>query len=124
MPDAQADVTDFDSARSKSQFFHYMRASDGTWSRHPMSVPVVASFRGKLASARGGNLYAVLPDLRIAAAAPPSFASWTLLSSSDAGRFFSDPLVDSARLLAEDRLTVVYPAKSSPDIIVLDYDVK
>jgi hypothetical protein len=124
MPDGQADDSNFDSARGKSQFFHYMRAIDGTWSRHPMGHPVVANFRGKLASARGGNLYAVLPDLRIAAAAPPTFATWTLLSSSDAGRFFSDPLVDSARLLTEDKLTVVYPGKGSADIYVLDYDLE
>jgi len=77
-----------------------------------------------MACARSGNLYAVLPDLRLAAAAPPTFAAWALLSKSDAGRFFSDPLVDSARLLTEDKLTVVYPAKSSPDIYVLDYDLK
>jgi len=66
----------------------------------------------------------VLPDLRIAAAAPPGFATWTLLSSSDAGRFFSDPLLDTARLLAEDTVTVIYPVKNSPDILVLDYAVE
>jgi hypothetical protein len=47
-----------------------------------------------------------------------------MLSSTDAGRFFSDPLVDVARLLTEDKLTVVYPGKSSADIYVLDYDIK
>jgi hypothetical protein len=124
MPDGQADDSNFDRSRGKSEFFHYVRASDGTWSRHPMGLPVVANLRGKLASARSGNLYAVLPDLRIAAAAAPTFSAWKLLSSADAGRFFSDPLVDSARLLTEDKLTVVYPVKSSGDIYVLDYDVK
>jgi hypothetical protein len=124
MPDAQADDSKFESARTKSQFFHYVRASDGTWARNPIGLPVVANFRGKLASARSGNLYALLPDLRIAAAAPPTFATWSMLSSTDAGRFFSDPLVDVARLLTEDKLTVVYPGKSSADIYVLDYDIK
>lgn len=124
MPDAQVDDTSFESARGKSQYFHYLRATDGMWSRHPMGYPVVLNFRGKLGAARSGNLYAVLPDLRIAAAAPPVFSTWTLLSSGDAGRFFSDPLVDTARLLGEDTLTVIYPVKSSPDILVLDYAVE
>jgi hypothetical protein len=124
MPDAQADDTSFDRARSNSQYFHYLRATDGAWSRHPMGFPAVASFRGKLASAGSASVYAVLPDLRIAGASPPSFSTWTLLSSGDAGRFFSDPLVDSTRLLTEDKLTVVYPAKGSSDIYVLDYDLK
>jgi hypothetical protein len=124
MPDGQADDSNFDRSRGKSEFFHYLRATDGTWSRHAMGLPVVANLRGKLAAARSGNLYAVLPDLRIAAAAPPTFATWTLLSGADAGRFFSDPLVDSSRLLTEDKLTVVYPAKNSGDIYVLDYDVR
>jgi hypothetical protein len=90
-----------------------------------MGLPVVASFRGKLAIASSNNLYAVLPDLRIAAATVASnFATWTVLDSSDAGRFFSDPLIDTARLLSEDKLTVFYPLKSSPNIAILDYSIK
>jgi hypothetical protein len=125
MPDAQADDATFDSARTKSQFFHYWRNTSGTWTRVAMGLPVVASFRGKLAIASSNNLYAVLPDLRIAAATVASnFATWTVLDSSDAGRFFSDPLIDTARLLSEDKLTVFYPLKSSPNIAILDYSIK
>ena len=125
MPDAQADDATFDSARTKSQFFHYWRNTSGTWTRVAMGLPVVASFRGKLAIASSNNLYAVLPDLRIAAATVASnFAIWTILDSSDAGRFFSDPLIDTARLLSEDKLTVFYPLKSSPNIAILDYSIK
>ena len=90
-----------------------------------MGLPVVANFRGKLAISSSSNVYAVLPDLRIAAAsAVSSFASWVVLNSADSGRFFSDPLIDTARLGAEDKLTVFYPQKSSPNIYVLDYTVK
>jgi hypothetical protein len=72
-----------------------------------------------------GNLYAILPDLRIAAAsASKSFTDWSLLNSSDSGRFFSDPLIDRARLESENTLTIFYPQKSSPNIYVLDYAIQ
>ena len=88
-------------------------------------MSVVANFRGKLAISASNNVYAVLPDLRIAAAsAASSFASWLVLNSVDSGRFFSDPLIDTARLVSEDKLAVFYPQKSSPNITVLDYTVK
>ena len=125
MPDAQADDATFDSARTKSQFFDYWRSTSGTWTRVAMGLPSIASFRGKLAIAGSYNVYAILPDLRIAAAtAASNFASWTVLDSTDAGRFFSDPLIDTARLVTEDKLTVFYPQKSSANIDVLDYAIK
>jgi BNR repeat-containing family member len=125
MPDAQADDANFDSARSKSQFFHYMRDDTGAWSRSPMSLPVVASFRGKLAVSASDNLYAVLPDLRIAASSAASnYSTWKLLDTADSGRFFSDPLIDTARLLSEDKLSIFYPAHGSPNVYVLDYSIE
>jgi len=125
MPDAQADDATFTSARTKSQFFHYWRNPSGTWTRTAMGFSVVANFRGKLAISSTGNVYAILPDLRIAAAAAGSnFATWTVLNSVDSGRFFSDPLIDTARLALEDKLTVFYPLKASPNIYALDYTLK
>ena len=125
MPDSQADDSSFDSARSKSQFFDYWRAASGTWTRTAMGLPVVASFRGKLAISSSNNVYAVLPDLRIAVASAASgFATWVVLNIADSGRFFSDPLIDTARLVAEDKLTIFYPQKSSSSIYVLDYTLK
>lgn len=124
LPDGEADDSNFTSARTKSEFFHYYRApEDGSWTRRPLHLPVVENFRGKLAVASSGNVYAILPDLRIAgASAATNFDDWTLLVS-DAGRFFSDPLIDAARLLTEDELTIVYPAKDSPNLFVLDYHI-
>jgi|GEM_PF-1342211 len=125
MPDNAAADANFDSARSKSQYFHYWRDTTGKWTKTAMTLPSVALFRGKLAVTASGNLYAVLPDLRIAAAsASTSFKTWSLLDHSDEARFFSDPLIDAARLLTEDKLSVVYPQKSSPNVYVLDYTLK
>jgi hypothetical protein len=124
LPDAQADDSNFDDARSKSQYFHYFRDTSGSWSRTAMTFPAQAAFRGKLAIAASGNLYAVLPDMRIAAAsAAQGFKSWSLLSNSDAGKYFSDPLIDMARLANEDELSIFYPRKNASDIFVLDYRI-
>jgi BNR repeat-containing family member len=125
MPDAQADDATFDSARTKSQSFHYWRDTSGKWTRTAVGLPVVAGSRGRLAVSSSGNLYAILPDLRIAGASLGSgFKTWSLLEHTDEARFFSDPLVDTARLLSEDKLSVVYQQKSSPNIFVLDYTLK
>jgi hypothetical protein len=125
MPDAQPDDADFTSARTKSEFFHYWRDTDGTWTRTALGLSVIANFRGKLAISSTDNVYAVLPDLRIAAASAASgYANWALLDSSDSGRFFSDPLIDTARLETEDTLTVYYPQASSTNIWALDYTLR
>jgi len=127
MPDALADDANFVSARTKSQYYHYWRnPTNGIWSRTSIaSLPVVLNFRGKLAISSNNNVYAILPALRIAAAgAANNFATWTLLDSTDPGRFFSDPLIDSVRLETEDKLTIFYPQASSVNIWTLDYTVK
>jgi len=125
MPDAQADDANFTSSRTKSQFFHYWRDTNGTWKRVALGLPVIANFRGSLAISSTNNVYAILPDLRIAgASAAHDFQSFSMLHSTDSGRFFSDPLVDTTRLLTEDKLTVFYPAKSSPNIYALDFSVR
>lgn len=125
LPDDAADDSDFDSARSKSQYFHYMRDLDGTWTKTALGLPVVANLRGKLALSSSQNLYAILPDLRIAGASfAENYATWSLFDDSDVGRFFSDPLIDSARLLLEDKLTVVYQERASTNLYVLDYTLR
>ena len=125
MPDNAADDANFDSARGKSQYFHYWRDTSGKWTKTALALPSVALFRGKLAVTASGNLYAILPDLRIAAASASSdFKTWSLLDHTDEARFFSDPLIDAARLLTEDKLSVVYPQKNSPNVYVLDYTLK
>jgi hypothetical protein len=124
MPDSAADDTNFDSARQKSEYFHYLRARDGKWTRSALGQPAVKAFRGKLAFSSSGNAYAVLPNLRVVAAAKStSFAEWKLLVPATNDRFFSDPLVDTARLLSEDVLSVVYPAAKTADVFVVDFTV-
>jgi hypothetical protein len=125
MSDAQADDADFTSARNKSEFFHYWRDTDGTWRRNGLGLPVIANFRGSLAVSSTNSVYAVLPDLRIAGASSAAdYGDWALLDSTDSGRFFSDPLVDTLRLETEDKLTIYYPEASSMNIWALQYTLE
>ncbi|KYF56273.1 hypothetical protein BE08_09745, partial [Sorangium cellulosum] len=122
LPDGEADNANFTSARSRSEFFHYVRDTDGTWTRHGLGLRVIENFRGKLAISSTENVYAILPDLRIAGASPiDGYATWTLLDDTDAGRFFSDPLIDAVRLEGSDELTVYYPERNSVNIWGLEY---
>ncbi|HMA91451.1 MAG TPA: BNR repeat-containing protein, partial [Polyangiaceae bacterium] len=126
MPDNQADDSNFDSARTKSQYFHYWRDSTGKWTRTSIAgLAVIKNFRGKLAIASSDNVYAVLPGMRIAgASASSNFATWTLLTTDSSRTYFSDPLIDSSRLETENKLTVYYPQASSKDIWGLEYTIQ
>ena len=125
LPDSQPDDANFASARTKTEYFHYWRDTDGTWQKAALNLPSIQNFRGKLAIASSGNVYAVLPDLRIAAASVSSgYTDWTALDVTESGRFFSDPLIDTMRLETEDVLTVYYPEASSPNVVALDYRVQ
>lgn len=125
LPDAAASDSNFTRARMSTAYFHYYRPSEGEWTRHALGLPSVENFRGKLAFSASGNAYAVLPNLRIAAASPSDgYQSWTVLDASQPSRFFSDPLVDAGRLLTEGTLSVFSPVKNSGDLVVLDWPVQ
>jgi hypothetical protein len=125
MPDAQADDSNFTSSRGKSEYFDYVRDSDGNWTRHGLGLEAIENFRGKLAISSSNTVYAILPDLRIAgASARDGFERWTLLDTTDSGRFFSDPLIDTARLEGSDELTVYCPERSSTSVWALEYSLE
>lgn len=86
MPDAQGNDTNFNSARTKSQVFPLLERQRRN----------LGSFSPGLAISSSNNVYAILPDLRIAGASVASdFTDWSVLTSVDNGRFFSDPLIDA-----------------------------
>lgn len=125
LPDAAADDDDFASARSRSEFFHYLRELDGTWHRHSIGLPTVENFRGKLAISSAENVYAILPDLRIVGASKrDGYSHWTRFELDTTRAYFSDPLIDTTRLETSDLLTVIYPERSSPNIWSLDFAVR
>jgi hypothetical protein len=124
--------------RASSQYYHYMRDTDGTWSvRSIAGVPVERNFRGKLAISTNNNVYAIMPSplttttdiydakMVIAGASPcDKFASWTVLATDTSRSYFSDPLVDSSRLTSGNELTIVNQQQSSGNIWGLEYTLK
>lgn len=107
LPDTQPDDADFLRARTRSEFFHYWRGTDRVWRRQAMNAGVQGVWRGKLALASSGNLYAVLPNIRIASAsANADWTNWRLVDVVPNGRYFSDPLIDRQQLRQSDQLTV------------------
>ncbi len=123
LPDGEPNEGDFTRARSKSEFFHYYLAPGQEWKRIAIGASVIENFRGKLALSSNGNAYAILPDLRIyGSSRSADYEDWTLLDE-DPGRFFSDPLIDAARLRKEDILTIFYTVKQSGQILALDYQL-
>jgi len=124
MADTESNRADFTQARTVSEYFVYTRLGPGEWHRRALDQPSILNFRGKLASSSSSNVYAILPDLRIVGASPDDdFRSWSLLYPGESGRFFSDPLIDAARVAESDHLTVYYPAEASVDIWGIDFSL-
>lgn len=126
MRDSQGDDSNFTSARTRSVYFHYWRDSNGTWRRTEMGYSVNENLRGKIAFSTTNNIYAILPNIRIAAASATSnWSDWKLIDTNESGRFFSDPLIDTARLeLEANTLTLYCPSPNSPNIYNLTYVLK
>jgi hypothetical protein len=123
LPDTVADDSNFTNARKKTVYFHYWRDASGVWHRTNTTFPSVLNFRGKLAFSKSNNIYAILPNLRIAAASAFSnWSDWKLINTEYLDKFFSDPLVDYGRLKAEgNTLTLFCPKPSSPNIYNLTF---
>lgn len=128
MPDSEPDRSDFTAARARSEYFHYWRDTDGVWTRTRMGLPSQLNFRGKLAVSSTNNLYAVLPNLRIASAsARTRWSNWTLVESEYDGEYFSDPLIDRSRLRSENVLTVFAPTVRRGGIVrieTINYEIE
>ncbi|KNY25932.1 BNR-4 repeat-containing protein [Pseudobacteroides cellulosolvens] len=123
LPDSVSDNSNFTNARKSTVYFHYWRDSSGTWHRTNTGFPSVLNFRGKLAFSKSNNIYAILPNLRIAAASASSnWSDWKMVNTEYQDKFFSDPLVDYGRLKAEENtLTLFCPKPSSPNIYNLTF---
>jgi hypothetical protein len=138
MPDGTtASATDFTAERAKSQYFHYMRDTNGNWSvRNIAATFVQRNFRGKLAISTTNNVYAVLPNpltttssttdaqMVLAGASSCNNFAWSVLSTDSSRSYFSDPLVDASRLTAGNELTIVNQVEKSGSIWGLEYTLK
>lgn len=141
MPDGVADDANFANARSKSVYFHYWRDATKQWKRDTInSEPIRVNHRGKFAITSSNNLYAILPGINyttggmriLGSSSASGYSTWTKLVTDTRG-FYSDPLIDTARLLQENVLTIFFPmlgattdsdgSATSSDIYTLNYQL-
>lgn len=127
LPDAAASIADFNTARESVVIQHYFRATNGTWTKR--QTPFLERLsRADVAVDANNNLYVVSGDSRTfklhveTASAASNWSDWTLRFTS-APVYFSDPLVDHARILTDGKVSVVSPRASSGTIDVLDFPV-
>lgn len=125
LPDGAPSNANFNAARESVVLQHYFRGTNGVWSKQQ------TPFLERLSRADVGvdardNLYVVSGDSRTfklhveTASAAANWSDWTLRYTSGAV-YFSDPLVDHARLLSDGILSVFSPRASSGTIDVLDF---
>lgn len=126
LKDSYADESNFTTARTRTTYFHYWRDLSGKWHRTDTGINSIENFRGNLAFSTTNNIYAVLPNIRIAAASAASgWSDWKVIDKQDSRKYFSDPLIDTARLQQEaDTLTLFCPVESSVYIYNLTYRLK
>jgi hypothetical protein len=126
-PDETAEDIDFERARTRAEYFHYWRSPAGRWTRTPMGFPAQLNFRGKLVVSSRDEIYAILPNIRIAGASPEvDWTNWTLIETEFDGNYFSDPLIDRQQLRLRDRLTIFAP-RTPVGVVVIDtinYDLE
>ncbi len=118
-----------ENVNSTNYQMHYYRDTNGTWHRVNTNITTkVWDNRSKIAFDADGNVYAIMPDVRIASATAPDYADWSVVNSSDDGRFFhSEPLIDFYSLRATGDLYVFVQAgttsSTSPNIYALRYSL-
>jgi hypothetical protein len=121
LADTDADDADYLRARDRCRYFHYWRDLGGTWYRAPMHIAAAGTRRGKLAVSAAGNLYAVLPGLRIACASAASrWTDWALVDTELDGQFLMDPKIDRQQLRSSNRLTVLASTVNSNGVGRID----
>jgi hypothetical protein len=127
LPDGAASNSNFTAARETAVIHHYFRATNGAWTRR--ATPFLERLsRADVGVDSRNNLYVASGDSKTfklhveTASAASNWSDWTLRYTS-APVYFSDALIDHARLLSDGKLSVVNPRVNSGTIDVLDFTV-
>ncbi|GIE93263.1 BNR repeat-containing protein [Paractinoplanes rishiriensis] len=128
LPDDAPDQTDFAAARENAVLVHYWRNPESkVWRRNHTSFRGGLS-RGDVAADSAGNLHVVCTDsstrrLHVGTASKASgWTGWETRHVSDP-IYYSDPLIDRARLRAQGVLSVFAPRHGGGQIDVQDWPV-
>jgi hypothetical protein len=128
LPATAASQTDFTAARNAAVLVHYWR-DKATKLWHQTYTPFLErSARGDIGVDGGGNLYVVSGDsttrtLRIQTASKAStWSDWTIRYTSPPV-YYSDPLLDHARLRSAGVLSIFAPRYGGSQIDIQDWNV-
>jgi len=127
LPDNAASNANFNAARDSVVIQHYFRSVQGKWTKR--QTPFLERLsRADVGIDAQNNLYVVSGDSKSfklhveTASAASNWNDWSLRFTS-APVYFSDPLVDHARIAADGKLSVFSPRAASGTIDVLDFTV-
>jgi hypothetical protein len=111
MRDAMPNQSDFREARLRSYVYHYLRDTNGQWSRRELPGSSFSYDRNKIAADSDHNLYAVINrDGIYRATAEGMWDNWELLHSLTDQSIFAEVQIDHQRLMSEGVLSFVTPA--------------
>ena len=123
IPDASADITIFDTARTRAVVYQFYRDTAGVWHRNALNV-LAKSNRGQIAFDSLDNAYVTLYNVRLlGATARSGWTDWHMLSNLEDNRFYSEVLIDKYRLLSGNLLSYVYPVRTTGGIYILTYSL-
>lgn len=123
LPDASANVTNFDTARARAVVYHFYRDTAGGWHRNLLNV-LSKSNRGQIAFDSLNNAYMTLYNVRLlGATARSGWTDWHMLDALEDNRFYSEVLMDKERLLSENLLSYVNPVRTTGYIYILTYSL-
>jgi hypothetical protein len=100
--------------RAYARPFHVWRDGSGTWRKMEIPVPVNAVGRSRIVFDRSDNVYVVMPYGRIVSASKASnWTDWTVVFNAQGLNVFGEVVVDEARVMSENVLSILYQQASS-----------
>lgn len=127
LPDNVASTTNFALNRDNSVVIHYYRNTSGTWVKQN-TIYKEENNRSDIVVDSNNNVYIVVPNdytktIRVISASKASgWTDWEVKYQTSAIHF-SDPLIDHARIKAENVLSFYAPQNASGNILVYDLNV-
>ncbi|GAB3429887.1 BNR repeat-containing protein [Flindersiella endophytica] len=100
--------------RAYARPFHVWRDASGAWRKLEIPVPVNAVGRSRIVFDRSDNVYVVMPYGRIVSASKASnWTDWTVVFDAQGLNVFGEVVVDEARVMSENVLSILYQQASS-----------
>lgn len=121
LPDSAPSSSNFDENRHIARVFHYLRDTNGQWSRQMLPGATYSYDRNKIAADSAGNLYAVINNDGIYKATIDNrWHDWSLLQSLNDQTFIEETQLDRQHLIDSDVLSVLQFTRQN-QLLLLEY---